>query len=372
MAAAPGPDGSIALTPEMLTLTSIVSVKIQTCVTRFDEKKKKCVRSTAVRLCIACRRAESTARTMPSAAARRLRAPRVRPPPTQRSHARRAPPTAARRYTAFMIELKTHGGLVWSVERRFSQFHTLNNVLKLRYAELQLFKFPPKRWFSSFTTQTVEQRRRIFEVYLQELLCLQPRPVELNNFLDINAHIWGLVMSQTGGQLGGGAAAGAAAPSAAGSAGAVAGSMAPSRVVGSAAAAEEFIARLQQGNVGLDDFELLRVLGKGSFGKVFLVRLIATGQVYALKVLKKSEVVRRRQVEHTKAERRIMGGIDHPFVVALRFAFQTADKLYMVTDCEYKSRVSQFARPIGNLTHPRFYPFPSDPQIARAASSFST
>jgi serine/threonine protein kinase len=51
-----------------------------------------------------------------------------------------------------------------------------------------------------------------------------------------------------------------------------------------------------------------------------------------MKVLKKSEVVRRRQVEHTKTERRIMGGIDHPFVVALRFAFQTADKLYMVTD----------------------------------------
>ena len=90
-----------------------------------------------------------------------------------------------------MIELKTHGGLVWNVERRFSQFHLLNQVLKQRYAELQLFKFPPKRWFSSFTTQTVEQRRRVFEVYLQELLCLQPRPVELNNFLDINAHLYG-------------------------------------------------------------------------------------------------------------------------------------------------------------------------------------
>jgi len=73
-------------------------------------------------------------------------------------------------------------------------------------------------------------------------------------------------------------------------------------------------------------------LGKGSFGKVFLVRLLLTGEVYAMKVLKKSEVVRRRQVEHTKAERRIMGGIDHPFIVSLRFAFQSSDKLYMVTD----------------------------------------
>jgi len=68
----------------------------------------------------------------------------------------------------------------------------------------------------------------------------------------------------------------------------------------------------------VDDFELLRVLGKGSFGKVFLVRMIPTGGIYAMKVLKKSDVVRRRQVEHTKAERRIMEGVDHPFIVQLR------------------------------------------------------
>jgi serine/threonine protein kinase len=244
-----------------------------------------------------------------------------------------------------LIELKTHGGLVWSIERRFSQFNQLNNVLKQRYAELQLFKFPPKRWFSSFTTQTVEQRRRVFEVYLQELLCLQPRPVELNNFLDINAHIWGKVLGQAGvdgsglllNESGVPIDAAGLAAMGVGSGGSIltsgsGGVTASGALISSNTAALEFIGRLKQGNVGLDDFELLRVLGKGSFGKVFLVRLIATGGVYALKVLKKSEVVRRRQVEHTKAERRIMGGIDHPFVVALRFAFQTEDKLYMVTD----------------------------------------
>lgn len=66
----------------------------------------------------------------------------------------------------------------------------------------------------------------------------------------------------------------------------------------------------------------VQVLGKGSFGKVFLVRLIPTGELYAMKVLKKADVKRRRQVEHTRAERRIMGDIDFPFIVALRFAFQ--------------------------------------------------
>lgn len=220
-------------------------------------------------------------------------------------------------------------------------------ILKQRYDELKLFKFPPKRWFSSFATATVEQRRRVFEVYLQELLCLQPRPVELNAFLDINAHIWGTgfsggnaftgsptatASSATGGSGGGGEVPSLGAAVGHSGAGAAASAQGVGASGGDAPVSAEFLARLRSGNVGLDDFELLRVLGKGSFGKVFLVRLIATGHVYAMKVLKKSEVVRRRQVEHTKAERRIMGGIQHPFVVALRFAFQTADKLYMVTD----------------------------------------
>ncbi len=239
-----------------------------------------------------------------------------------------------------MIELRTHGGVVWSVERRFSEFHDLNGVLKQRYDELKIFKFPPKRWFSSFAMATVEQRRATFEQYLRELLTLQPRPLELNKFLDINSHVWGVGGGGAGGaaraavaaQMGGGGGGGGEAGGGGGGGGGGAASGRLNVAVGSAQAQADFVARLAEGAVGVDDFELLRVLGKGSFGKVFLVRLLATGGVYAMKVLKKSEVVRRRQVEHTRAERRIMGGIEHPFVVALRFAFQSTDKLYMVTD----------------------------------------
>jgi hypothetical protein len=154
----------------------------------------------------------------------------------------------------------------------------------------------------------------------QVQLSLLPRPSELNSFLDINQHVWGASPDGTS-SIGGSGAAGTT-----GSAGA--------RLVGDAISgiSSEGMARLERGEVGVDDFELLKVLGKGSFGKVFLVRLLLTGDLFAMKVLKKSEVMRRRQVEHTKAERRIMGGIDHPFIVSLRFAFHTTDKLYMVTD----------------------------------------
>jgi hypothetical protein len=52
--------------------------------------------------------------------------------------------------------------------------------------------------------------------------------------------------------------------------------------------------------VGLDDFDLMSVIGKGSFGKVFSVRKKDTGKVYAMKVLKKEEILRKKQVAHTQ------------------------------------------------------------------------
>lgn len=82
----------------------------------------------------------------------------------------------------------------------------------------------------------------------------------------------------------------------------------------------------------VDDFELLKVVGKGSFGKVMQVKKKDTGKIYAMKVLKKQHLVARKQVAHTQTERRVLENIDHPFIVSLRFAFQTASKLYMVLD----------------------------------------
>lgn len=84
--------------------------------------------------------------------------------------------------------------------------------------------------------------------------------------------------------------------------------------------------------VSLDDFELIRVIGKGSFGKVTLVRKKRDTKLYAMKVLSKPNIVRRNQVEHTRTERRILGTISHPFIVKLHYAFQTDKKLYFVLD----------------------------------------
>jgi len=81
-------------------------------------------------------------------------------------------------------------------------------------------------------------------------------------------------------------------------------------------------------------FELLRVLGQGSFGKVFLVRKIYgkdTGTLYAMKVLKKATLKVRDRVR-TKLERNILVEVNHPFIVKLQYAFQTEGKLYLILD----------------------------------------
>jgi len=98
-----------------------------------------------------------------------------------------------------------------------------------------------------------------------------------------------------------------------------------------ALAARELGASISQ-KLTIDDFELLKVIGKGSFGKVMQVRKKDSGKIYAMKVLKKQQLVARKQVDHTKTERKVLEEIDNPFIVSLRFAFQNETKLYMVLD----------------------------------------
>uniref|UniRef100_A0A8B9HEM7 non-specific serine/threonine protein kinase n=1 Tax=Astyanax mexicanus TaxID=7994 RepID=A0A8B9HEM7_ASTMX len=83
-------------------------------------------------------------------------------------------------------------------------------------------------------------------------------------------------------------------------------------------------------------FELLRVLGKGGYGKVFQVRKVTgggSGKIFAMKVLKKAMIVRNaKDTAHTKAERNILEEVKHPFIVDLIYAFQTGGKLYLILE----------------------------------------
>ncbi|KAJ4472255.1 Pkinase-domain-containing protein [Lentinula aciculospora] len=81
------------------------------------------------------------------------------------------------------------------------------------------------------------------------------------------------------------------------------------------------------------DFEFLKLIGRGTFGKVFQVRKRDTKRIYAMKVLSKKEIVAKKEVAHTIGERQILQrSLESPFLVGLKFSFQTEHDLYLVTD----------------------------------------
>eukprot|EP00850_Spirogloea_muscicola_P025853 SM004562S16321 [mRNA] locus=s4562:38:1022:+ [translate_table: standard] len=90
--------------------------------------------------------------------------------------------------------------------------------------------------------------------------------------------------------------------------------------------------RLQRHKMGADDFELLTIIGRGAFGEVRLCREKTSGNVYAMKKLKKSEMLRRGQVEHVKAERNLLAEVDSSCIVKLYCSFQDDEYLYLVME----------------------------------------
>ncbi|GAM18625.1 hypothetical protein SAMD00019534_018000 [Acytostelium subglobosum LB1] len=116
---------------------------------------------------------------------------------------------------------------------------------------------------------------------------------------------------------------------------------------------EEIIFSKNKQSVTKDDFELLTVIGKGSFGKVMQVRKKDDNKIYAMKVLRKEAIIARKQVNHTKSEKTILQGIAHPFIVNLHFAFQTRDKLYMVLDFVNGGELFFHLKREGRFSEPR-------------------
>jgi protein kinase A len=117
--------------------------------------------------------------------------------------------------------------------------------------------------------------------------------------------------------------------------------------------------RETKGKYTLTDFTINRTLGTGSFGRVHLVQSKHNQRFYAVKVLKKQQVVKMKQVEHTNDERRMLQKVKHPFLITLWGTFQDSKNLYMVMDfieggelfsLLRKSQVCIFALSIVNMT----------------------
>ncbi|NXA32090.1 ST32A kinase, partial [Eudromia elegans] len=84
--------------------------------------------------------------------------------------------------------------------------------------------------------------------------------------------------------------------------------------------------------VTFDHFEILRAIGKGSFGKVCVVQKNDTKKMYAMKYMNKQKCLERNEVRNVFKELQIMQGLEHPFLVNLWYSFQDEEDMFMVVD----------------------------------------
>ncbi|XP_023226971.1 serine/threonine-protein kinase tricorner-like [Centruroides sculpturatus] len=93
----------------------------------------------------------------------------------------------------------------------------------------------------------------------------------------------------------------------------------------------EFL-RLKRSRLGVEDFEPLKVIGRGAFGEVRLVQKKDTGHVYAMKILRKADMLEKEQIAHVRAERDVLVEADHQWVVKMYYSFQDAINLYLIME----------------------------------------
>ncbi|KAI6181956.1 CAMP-dependent protein kinase catalytic subunit [Aphelenchoides fujianensis] len=107
----------------------------------------------------------------------------------------------------------------------------------------------------------------------------------------------------------------------------------------------------------LDDFDRIKTLGTGSFGRVMLVKHKQSEVFYAMKILDKQKVVKLKQVEHTLNEKRILQAIDFPFLVNMVYSFKDNSNLYMTLEFVSGGEMFSHLRRIGRFSEPhsRFY-----------------
>ncbi|KAL2517901.1 AGC kinase family protein [Abeliophyllum distichum] len=90
--------------------------------------------------------------------------------------------------------------------------------------------------------------------------------------------------------------------------------------------------RMRRNKICVDDFELLTIIGRGAYGEVRLCREKKSGNIYAMKKLKKSEMLSRGQVEHVRAERNLLAEVASHFIVKLYYSFQDDEHLYLIME----------------------------------------
>ncbi|GAB1610044.1 serine/threonine-protein kinase Sgk1-like isoform X4 [Argonauta hians] len=214
-----------------------------------------------------------------------------------------------KKYVVYKVVVNS-AGRTWFIFRRYNEFHSLYEKVKKVHPDANL-KLPGKKIFGNLDPDFIRQRRDGLDDFIQKLvthpkLSLHPdvraflsldnsrnaqETVDTENFYDSDPIMNGKDSNPV--------------------------NLGPS----------------EKPSVRPSDFEFLKVIGKGSFGKVLLARHRTEGKIYAIKVLQKKAVMKRNEVRHIMSERNVLvQNVKHPFLVGLHYSFQTPDKLYFVLD----------------------------------------
>jgi serine/threonine kinase 38 len=95
---------------------------------------------------------------------------------------------------------------------------------------------------------------------------------------------------------------------------------------------ESEMMRKKRQRITVFDFEPIKIIGKGAFGEVRVVRYKPSGEIFAMKKLNKTEMLYKNQVQHVKAERNVLATVENPWIVELKFSFQDDKNLYLVME----------------------------------------
>jgi serine/threonine kinase 38 len=95
---------------------------------------------------------------------------------------------------------------------------------------------------------------------------------------------------------------------------------------------ESELMRQRRQKVTVFDFDPIKIIGKGAFGEVRVVRYKPTSEIFAMKKLNKTEMLYKNQVQHVKAERNVLATVENPWIVELKYSFQDDKNLYLVME----------------------------------------
>lgn len=206
----------------------------------------------------------------------------------------------------------------WIVDRRYNEFDRLNSDIKKANPDIKLH-FPGKKLFGdNFDKDFIEKRMLKLNLFLNSVLQYSPilkmyflkSRVFINNFfvlIDYRKCLYDFLEIRNFN----------------------------SKKPVSNSEQDDFVLLGGTNNPAArpSDFDFLKVIGRGSFGKVYMANHKHENKIYAIKVLDKEAILKRNEVKHIMAERNVLiTNLNHPFLIGLHYSFQSADKLYFVLD----------------------------------------